>query len=841
MQIIELELVGNKRFRLNNVRRFKITLNEINQVILGTNGCGKSSLLYELSPLPANPADYYKEGSKTIKILKGQDTYELKSWFFPTARHSFKINGEEKNGIDGGTAAAQKDLVWEHFNIDEDIRKLQLGEINFTTMGPTDRRKWLMRLSQINYDYAMKKFQELKTKATHVEGAWKHAKKRLVTESEKAVSREQELALEREVNQIHQQLNALFECRAPVPVSSGSQKEQFSVAMRDIDIMAQKLMRMNYMAPFRYDLASSAPIERPTYGSVEEIDQVIDSLRHKATAKETSLANYHKQYAKAKEQLDLIIKTGRASMEALQEQLQELHRREMECLSKKVLKIEGVSAKEGQAAVEYLLEPLGSLLADIPSNPDGQYSSAKMATYEQEVNQLTDQIRQVEHNLKRLVATEEHMSQHKDNHETECPNCNHRWNMRYDAKKHSELLGQIAKTDTELGALRLAQDEKKALYEANRNYGEQFRAYHRLVRSWPALNPFWDLIQEKKYITENPRKIAAELRVFQDDLLYDQNAEQINRERTELVRLIQGREEIGMLSAEGLEDDIESAASMIEELTAELRMLQVSITEHQSYRRQITEMMSLKTKLENARNDAQTKAENIVDTLYLETVAQCIKQLQTALARKQEVLDYVQIQKGLIEDLANQVSELEVQHQAVKMLIKELSPTEGLIAEGLLGFINSFLKELNKLVRKVWVYPLVVKSCAATDTINAELDYKFPLMVDVEDNVVPDVKQASRGQGEIVDLSFRITAMKCLKLLKGPLYLDEFGSAMDPGHKVETVAFISNLIQVTPFTQIFLVSHDFSQYSSLPAVEYAVISKTNIVLPSEYNHHVEID
>ena len=74
MKIISLCLVGYRRFALNNIRTFTINPSEPIQMILGTNGSGKSSLIKELTPLPADSADYSSDGSKTIKILHHNNT-----------------------------------------------------------------------------------------------------------------------------------------------------------------------------------------------------------------------------------------------------------------------------------------------------------------------------------------------------------------------------------------------------------------------------------------------------------------------------------------------------------------------------------------------------------------------------------------------------------------------------------------------------------------------------------------------------------------------------------------------------------------------------------------------
>lgn len=60
MIIEKLELKFYKRMLLRSINHITITPKSKIQIILGTNSSGKSSLLKELSPLPANPSDYLK-------------------------------------------------------------------------------------------------------------------------------------------------------------------------------------------------------------------------------------------------------------------------------------------------------------------------------------------------------------------------------------------------------------------------------------------------------------------------------------------------------------------------------------------------------------------------------------------------------------------------------------------------------------------------------------------------------------------------------------------------------------------------------------------------------------
>ena len=68
MKILKLTLDGFKRFSFSKTGKLDVVMDAKLILILGQNGMGKSSVMKELSPLPAQPSDFHKGGSKYIEI-----------------------------------------------------------------------------------------------------------------------------------------------------------------------------------------------------------------------------------------------------------------------------------------------------------------------------------------------------------------------------------------------------------------------------------------------------------------------------------------------------------------------------------------------------------------------------------------------------------------------------------------------------------------------------------------------------------------------------------------------------------------------------------------------------
>ena len=77
--IKEIILNGYDRFFLNNIESITYSPKQKFQLILGSNGSGKSSLLSELNPLPINKADFRENGFKEIIREKDGSTFVIKS------------------------------------------------------------------------------------------------------------------------------------------------------------------------------------------------------------------------------------------------------------------------------------------------------------------------------------------------------------------------------------------------------------------------------------------------------------------------------------------------------------------------------------------------------------------------------------------------------------------------------------------------------------------------------------------------------------------------------------------------------------------------------------------
>lgn len=844
MKHTQLELVGYKRMQLNQINRFVFQPTEQIQLILGTNGSGKSSLMGELSPLPGDASDFTKEGSKDIRITNKGNTYHLSSKFSPKTHHSFVMNSEELNLQ--GTVTVQNTLVKQHFGITPAIHDMLIGRRHFCSMSAPERREWFTRLSDISYDYALSVYQKLKDRARDTSGALKLNKKRLVTEQSKIISEAEETRLLKEVEEITQELTLLQSQAAPLTRPVHEYEDDLHTGLEQLSKLSMQLLRTRYVAPYGQNPLWSerrddwGELQRPDFQSIADITKVVDEYRQTVQTREALINKAIEDHGKIKETVRVLTRAGEDGVRALATKQEALREKRDAILRKRKLGIEGSDAANALSALDSVRELLQDVFTAIPENEDRKYSSERLKELGSEALKVKDRRTKKTSDLNFLSSQRQHLEVHRNGGDLTCPKCSHRWSGEYSEAKYQTLLEKIA---TEEDLARAIDAEAEALEKeatANREYGEFYRDYVRTTRNWPVLSLLWEHLQSEGYVTRAPRKVLSVVDTYRADLVLEAEAKAVETRLAELAELIRQAATVGDANLAEQTERLAELTLQIETLTAERTVAQQRVNDYSHYRKQLTEAEALGAKILALQTSLTQTNADMVEMVRRETLNHCITQLRHTLVRKEETLSTHKLQKGIVQELEAAIARLNVEEEAAKALTKALSPSEGLIAEGLLGFIRNFTNQMNGLIRKIWTYPLQLQDCGVASETRAELDYKFPLIVQTKSNVVPDISKGSRGQQEIINLAFRIISMRYLGLSESPLFLDEFAQSFDPEHRSSASLAIKNLLEQYSFTQLFMVSHDYHQYGSLGQLEVCVLDARNIVTPEVYNQHVTI-
>lgn len=829
MKIIELELKGYRRLHLAQIHHVIYKPVEKLQLILGTNGSGKSSLLKELSPLPPVPADYTKDGYKRIVIEHRGKLYELSSQFGQSQPHSFLINGVEENP--GGTITVQKELVKREFNITQEVQDLMLSLSLFTRMGPGERRSWFTRLDSTNYNYAIGVFQRLKERLRDIQGGIKLNQTRAVQEANKLLSEDQEKQLSDEISKYREFIDHLL--------TQKSTPKQFGYELRkQADDNVSEMKRLsNQIIKLRGDF-----LNLEGFLSIEEIAEAatkvqieISRLEYIIGITSKEIEEHQKVVGALKDVQVSNLKDVDIKMDAIHKELEKYRE-----LIQQVQKFEDPELAHQQ--LNGIFENMSILLTEMPINAERQYSSENFQKLLERSQSLHQAKLVLENTQNQLLAIKKYQEDRKESETTECPKCYFTWKQGYDENKYQTVLKRLSELEE---AFKKNEEETKsvtALIEETKEYFALYRSYQSIVGTSKALQPFWNEIVEQNIIFNEPRSIIYRLDRLRHLFVENLQVERLKTELDGLVKLKALTEKAETEQFEKIQLKLNELDEQLFQQNKSLREKSTRVQQLKSYQKTAIELLNCETQLSNVVTSQEEISKDLVEDLRQSLINGLIRDAQLELTRKEQQLSQVNVQKALVDSIQKQLKELEEESRVIKIMVDELSPTTGLIARGLLSFIQSFVQQMNSFIRKVWLYPLEIIPILPDEDDGIDLDYKFSVLINHRTEI-PDIKQASSAMAEIINLAFVIVSLKYLGLSDGILCLDEFARTFDSVHRESAFKTITNLIAQSDFSQIFIVSHFENSYGSIKNAEIAVLCSKNIVIPKDsvVNNHIHIN
>jgi hypothetical protein len=559
-----------------------------------------------------------------------------------------------------------------------------------------------------------------------------------------------------------------------------------------------------------------------------EVDHAALESELNITKKEYS--RYILLLEKINERVAITRKTNGRSIQDMQERITALDK-EYEDLYKRILFPSLVLPAQYRTLVNKLLPILGEIVQGLPT---GQTSDSIRHTYnllfqQQQCNQ-TEKVK-LQESIQKLVTDIKQCEHLQHSHLIAGPNCQHSWIPGYDANIHAMYQQQhealLHEEQIIYGKIQNITIEMQSYQKILDNYN----AYHMCANQYNALPLIWDYIAQHNWLYETPNRIVRFVeQLTQDTFTWD-----------ELDILIKDKKELEALLALAIRDGEGNLSTLLDTQSEyETQLGELKATE-QNLTAQIEGLKRCRKAIEYIRQatdelkDMLTKRSLLV-TAHIESDMQQvlnteIKKTRIELAMLESEQVYASNKVSIINDLTAELASHTVKQQALNAILQSLSPTDGLIAKSLSGFIDSFLRDMNTIIASVWSYPLTVG--IHRDLGNEyELNYRFSIRVNDEYNV-SDVSKASSAMKEIIDLAFTLTVMRHLGLTDYPIYLDEFGHSMDKEHRKMAYAAINTLMAASDFSQIFIISHYEDLYRSIRNADLTVLCSNNVNLPDE--------
>lgn len=759
-------------------------------MIVGVNGSGKSSMINELTPLPASKDNFNKNGYKEIHIQKDNSLYKLISDFTNGSHFSFLVNDVELNA--SANISTQRDLVFQHFLLTPNIHDILIGHETFTGMSLLSRKKLFNSITHLNIDTILSNYNTLKEDLKNNEYALKSQLQLYTVEEQKLADPTHQQNLLIKQQETRQYIDTLLDIRSFIskhiePINIDNAYLQFQTLQNKL-----KSLRDKY---YIYITSHSA----------RDLQLYLSEYKHTKSIIEYKLTQNYTTLESKQEQLKVLELNKQHNLQSLLTQ-RDLTQQTLT----KILSSLSILPKTTRDLIPlktnlYKLEAsLPEILRSISTNQDKQYTKDRYnqtLSLKKEALDKISSILQLEGQYQKEL---EHTLSHKNN-KTKCPSCSYEWSLIYSTDKVSSIQNKLTDLQTDKYNLQQSILLLDKTIEEITTYFTYYRQYSTLKSyTQESLIDLWGVIDNTGYIYTNPTAILSILKTFNNELMALDEVIVLESTLKDFDRNIQALNDL-----KGT--DMDSVLKEIMEVNTEVCELLLQKDDIDSHLRDLNVTMKVYEALEGISNSINKCREDISTTnlsFSLQSTIDCIdSELRscklTLIEVDKELNTYDNIKYTLSKyDLS--MNDLKENIKVISLILDELSPKNGIIAKSVSSFLNVIINGINSVLDSVWEYKM---NLSVIDVEDDALNYKFKMLI--EDKLeVNDISLASAGMQKAINISFVFMLYKLLGLNGYPLFLDEFTTNLDKVHKQKLESLLNDISKTDRFSQIFFISHD---------------------------------
>lgn len=827
MQIERLYLKGFKPFLKNNVEEVDYKPDSHFQIIIGTNGSGKTSLLREASPLPGHHKHFAKGGMKEFICIKDGNRFRLVSDFTNGNEHFFYIN-DGPNLNEGKKITAQLQLVSEHFNgYDKDLHELIISEehCRFTNMSTAERRKWFTRLNTSDMTYALRFYSDIKNKIRDTNGAIQHLKKRLTEEQNRFNELENIDGLDGVIGNLKTEIVSLLEIK-----DSNNRFTAPEAYHRLQEGLQRSLIKSHELKKINLSFFQNV-ITRFNLNNINELKQLHDRVTVNVNVLENTFQLHLKELEGMGRNLDSIKNARQGEIQILMEQKDNLvniineHKKHLKRFSTL-----SVNNQFYRHSLNSVIPALRNIIMEFNVEDDDDFSKQAVIDLRNKVEAIQKYINELSLSLHTLQIRKKHI---QETHSVNCPKCKHSFKPGVEDEELQSIQTNIVKHETRIEELQEQYQELSVKFLRSEEFLKTWRSYKAVVDSNEEHELLWNELNNLKikvYVKTASLPILSD---WEDDLYVASMIDNFQNELTVIENLLDSDKNV---SGEVYDEFITRRAN---ELEKEIQIINEQIHSEKELLQSLHRCSIINDRIESIKvdlnkiyqdfiNDSKTYASSVSNDYINQRLVVLNKELvelESKLQEKEKFSNTINLIKG-------DLNSLERKHNGLKTIVNELSPTDGLIAEYLSDNIGRIIENMNNVIEDVWTYRLSILPCGIE---SGDLDYEFPFLVKEDDEPIDDIKEGSTAQKEMINFTFKIVAMWFLGLENYPLYLDELGASFDYQHRTRILDLVKNLIYKQEFSQMFYISQYASTHDSFSSADICVTDQSNVVLPEHFN------
>lgn len=821
-----LELVGFRGLWLNRVKRFRLTTAAEISVILGRNGCGKSSVMRIMSPLAPSKDEFSENGYRIQEVESTKGRYRLKSYRVKSGMKHDIINLDtDEQVLEAANNTVYDETIKDLFGYTREIHQLITGKVRLTGMSGAERKKWFSLLSESDLSFALGFYNQAKKMARTYSGVIEVTKRDISKLQVQILDTDEEYAEVRNRLDEHLKESALIYdelvlTKADMTIS----EETLKAAVRDLEQLQSLIFAMD-----------------------TEIPQDLLGCDRVALLQEHGIANAMRDRNK-KELAEIIVKLEQAK------------------------KLNIINCQDIQKRIDYLTERYNELridvfpelleyINDVPlidatiSNIDiyrvaltdniielyGSWDYANLGESVLAAKLALDE-RQKQINIiqNRLLMIKERMDYIDQAGDVDCTKCGHRFKPGVGEDEHERMHEAETRFAQKLVELQAEQtnavENYERLLQVQRSM-DQVSYIEQRYGKGPLTRILFNKLQDIGAFSGMGTHAPLWINQWIDEVTILRQMAGLNAD------ISKAQSDLSIVAAaqhddySGVEDKQQALEAELAQLNQRISAIDKTVNRLDT----VDHMLELAKRYEGELSERQANyqrqlsgmTENIRVQLLLEHQA-ALRELVEQTSNRLEEMD--QIRRKLVY-LKDALVVQEQTYTATMQIVKAMSPEEGILSKHLYQCINKITDLMTAFINAFWGYELRILPCDISD---GELDYKFPMWAQDPNNKVPDVNDGSTAQREVVDFVFMLTAYRALGLTKYPLFLDELGSGFDEGHREEMVRFIKGLLEQGQHSQVFMVSHNAETHFQLTQADMIVLDPTGITKPAVYNRFVEI-
>lgn len=831
LKVERIILKGFTGMGLHEIETFDFTIMSDVTIILGGNGCGKTSLLNVFFPIAPPKTDFIDGGMYTNIAICGDDRYEFKVKRDGNSLVCFIKNlSKDLVVLDHANAKVYNSRVFELTGIDKEVKELINGEALLTNGNTEQRRKWFTRMSTSDLNYALDFYKKLRKQASLMNGAIDHTAKKIADLQVRVLHDEDERKqLSARLVEMETELRTLDEAIGLLPHFDGSaNKEKIVAFLKSLESQVAKVLNERTL---------------PTDLDISVAEQNLSIWKESAASADATAEAYSRELSILMDEStrqEYLMKNHSGLKDTIERQTATLNEISKHLVAWDILATDEslhtqmlVNAQNDLSQWSY---SLSASLDEINHPSRLREAEERLAGHDTVSAGLREKLQRAESVLSGLEHDRTHFL---DTQEVTCPRCTHvfRPGVNDSLENIERAIANEVRICAEFRTTIEVHHSSRGDIETDVVAKRRIRDIIMTYTKDPVVGLFFKRLIEEEVFTVNRDRYNMLSMQFFDEL---KQAIEYRRVFDALVKSKKDWDEA--INAVGnIDGALNSKIDRIRALLAE------SSQKRSDAQREVVKWREALHRLNDIRTTVEflSRAFTVLDTMIeTSTTNVMVSCLQT---KRQSLLDTYAVARDRFRQMDSELSnlaslvaeqkELQTRQKNIRLMITAWSPEKGVLKKYIYNSVVRITEMMNRYIGAVWQYPMNVLPC---DVSEGDLDYTFPYTLKNNPDPVVDVVKGSKAQKNIFNLSYRLTAYKGLNLRQYPLLLDEPSEGMDEEHKQALVAFIKMLAESGEFSQVIVVSHEPEVHSKLNEATYCVVEPTGVTLPPVYNVGVKI-